>query len=755
MTRPSSPSRWLPGSPSALLPTVAGAGVAASTVGAGAPLAVRVGGAVLLVAAVAWLGAWRSHRAMPDRAVWTRLTLSGLAVALGAAVTVVAAAVPGWQHVGSLPIAAAVVVTFPAVYGGLLRWNRYSTSLADPNDVLNGCSAVLVAVAIGNVVVDHVGGALAELPDWRLQLLLGAASASVVYLGTAWVMTIIAALRADPRIWLVTAALTSTCTGAVLSLATVDRLPGAVAALAALTLALLGVGAAFQPRGATPQPADPADSTVGAFVVISVAILTLVVAAATTPSWAATGCAGLAAIGSSLRLLVNVRDLSELAVSRREALTDELTSLANRRAVLRRIEHLCATGSPFVFGLIDLDKFKEVNDGLGHTAGDDLLRMIARRLETGAWSGTLIGRLGGDEFAVVAPLTSAHRTSELATRLGGSLIDQFTEPFEVAGLVLHADISVGLAGHECGEHPASSCSTQLLRRADAALYDAKRTGASAVTWDPALHVDTSGRLALVEELRTGMTGGQLVLHFQPQVSVHTGRTVGVEALVRWQHPTRGLLLPADFLPLAEVHGLMGQLTETVLAQAVAQAATWHRTGCGLRVSVNLSVSNLLDVSLPQRVAGLLAAHDLPAAALVLEVTETVLMTDSDASLAVLTALADLGVAVSIDDYGTGYASLSYLRQLPVSELKLDRSFTADLLTDSRTDAIVSSTIELAHRLGLRVVAEGVEQLATLRRLEVLGCDESQGHLHSRPVPASELDTSSSSGAASGPVLQTA
>jgi EAL domain-containing protein (putative c-di-GMP-specific phosphodiesterase class I) len=235
-----------------------------------------------------------------------------------------------------------------------------------------------------------------------------------------------------------------------------------------------------------------------------------------------------------------------------------------------------------------------------------------------------------------------------------------------------------------------------------------------------------------------MQTDQLKLHYQPQVDVDTGQAVGVEALVRWQHPDRGLMGPAEFLPLAEVHGLMGLLTQAVLSQAVEQTASWRRRGVHLRMSVNLSVSNLLDLSLPTQVRQLLLLHEVPASALVLEVTETVLMSDSASSLAVVTALTELGTTVSIDDFGTGYASLTYLRELPVAELKLDRSFTVDLLTDTRAAMIIRSTIELAHQLGLRVVAEGVESVAILDRLRQLGCDESQGYLHSPPLPADQL-----------------
>jgi EAL domain-containing protein (putative c-di-GMP-specific phosphodiesterase class I) len=299
-------------------------------------------------------------------------------------------------------------------------------------------------------------------------------------------------------------------------------------------------------------------------------------------------------------------------------------------------------------------------------------------------------------------------------------------------------VSVGVTTSAGGSDDGSVIPAQLLREADVAMYDAKRSGAGVAVYDSSRHADSSGHLALVEELRTALADSQLVLHHQPQVDIATGVTVGVEALVRWQHPVRGLLGPGEFLALAEVHGLMGVLTEEVLVQAVAQAAAWRRSGLDLPISVNLSASNLLDAGLPDRVADLLAQHHLPAESLVLEVTESVLLTDPDRSLAVVAALAGLGATVSIDDFGTGYSSLAYLRDLPVAELKLDRSFTADLLTDDRTEAIVASTIELAHRLGLRVVAEGVEDEATLRHLQSLDCDTSQGYLHSRPVPADEL-----------------
>jgi EAL domain-containing protein (putative c-di-GMP-specific phosphodiesterase class I) len=354
----------------------------------------------------------------------------------------------------------------------------------------------------------------------------------------------------------------------------------------------------------------------------------------------------------------------------------------------------------------------------------------------------VLGRLGGDEFAVVVRIPAQRSPAEEARRLGARLSALLLEPFDVGGLTLHVTVSIGLThcdGTLRGSGTGPAARALLLRQADAAMYDAKRTGAGVTVYDSARHADSSGHLALVEELRHGLGAGQFVLHHQPQLDIASGRTVGVEALVRWAHPTRGMLGPAEFLPLVEVHGLMGALTDTVLAQAIAQAAAWRRAGHDLWVSVNLSASNLLDTGLPRRVADLLRTHAVPPSAIVLEVTESVLLSDPDRSLRVVGELAALGATVSIDDFGTGYASLTYLRQLPVAELKLDRSFTADLLTDARAAAIVSSTIGLAHQLGLRVVAEGVEDAATLHDLRLLGCDESQGYLHSRPLPAAQFE----------------
>ena len=672
---------------------------------------------------------WRVRTLPQERVVWARMALAGAVFAVCALAAGVLALIPATRAFTAVPMDWAPVASFPLIHSGLVRWNRYTTGLADPSDVLNGVSGVLAALAALNVVFS--GSALMAAPWWEVQALLAQVAVDVVLLGSGLSVMGLGAMGRDPRSWLVVAAFAASLLGDGARLL-VEEVPVAWAATAEpVGAALLCLAAILRPARTTPRPADPAAPTLGSFVVITASTGVLVTDAVSGAAGPATWCAALAALGASVRLLVNVRELAQLAITRKEALTDELTGLANRRAVLQRVEQLSAEEVPFTFALLDLDKFKDVNDGLGHAAGDDLLRLVADRLAAALHTGDLLGRLGGDEFAVVALADRATATD--AEELGHRVLSRLQRPFLIQGMSIHVAASIGLTCSGNGHR------TELLRQADAAMYAAKRAGTGLAVYDSSRHADSSGHLALVEELRAALATGQLVLHHQPQVDVRTGRTLGAEALVRWAHPVRGLLGPAQFLPLAEAHGLMGAVTDEVLRRAVGQAATWWRSGLDLRISVNLSASNLLDTDLPRRVAALLADAGLPARSLVLEVTETVLMGDAERSSAVVTALTALGLSVSIDDFGTGYSSLSYLRDLPVAELKLDRSFTADLLVDARTEAIVASTIDLAHRLGLRVVAEGVEHHATLARLADLGCDETQGYLHSAPLPADRLE----------------
>ncbi|SNX98063.1 diguanylate cyclase/phosphodiesterase [Geodermatophilus sabuli] len=441
-------------------------------------------------------------------------------------------------------------------------------------------------------------------------------------------------------------------------------------------------------------------------------------------------CAVLAALA---RTGLTFRDVRALADSRRQARTDDLTGLPNRRRVfeaLATVEQQLAAGGAAAVLVIDLDRFKEINDSLGHSVGDALLRQVGPRLQTQLRRGDLLARLAGDEFVVLAAELDDTGALALAERLCAAL----RQPFRLGGMSLSVDASIGIA---VGPQHSTSAE-ELMQMADLAMYCAKSARQGAVVYDE--HRDGSGRYRLeaVDQLRRAISDGELVLHFQPKVALATGRIDGVEALVRWQHPTRGLLFPDAFIDLAESVGLMSALTSRVVGLALAQRRAWADAGRELVVAVNVSPSNLVDEHFPDEVAQLLDQHGVPAGALVLEVTESLLMEDRERAVRVLARLRDAGVGVSIDDYGTGYSSLAYLAELPVTELKLDRTFVADLTASPRAAAIVTSTLRLAHALGLTLVAEGAEDQATVDALAALGCDVVQGYHLSRPLPPEQL-----------------
>jgi diguanylate cyclase (GGDEF)-like protein len=441
----------------------------------------------------------------------------------------------------------------------------------------------------------------------------------------------------------------------------------------------------------------------------------------------------IAALG---RLIVTFREVRTLAHSRQLALTDELTGLGNRRAFYEQVELRTRTMGPDGAGallLLDLDRFKEVNDSLGHHAGDDLLRLVADRLSDCLdGSKDLLARLGGDEFAIFLAEVDAADAEAIAERVHSIL----APPFTVDGVTVRVDASVGISLYPAHGREVAN----LLRRADIAMYQAKSARTGHFSYSP--EADSTGgeeRLRTLEELREAVLSGGLAVFYQPKVDSRTLRVGGVEALVRWPHPTRGLLLPESFLPLAEHAGLMRDLTTAVLMQSLAQVRIWRDNGRALSVAVNLSASSLVDVELPQRVSEILSSHGLPADALELEITEDFLMGDRARARQILTELRSLGIRVSVDDFGTGYSSLAYLRELPIDQLKLDRSFVLPMSEDPRAAAIVRSTIELAHSLGMTLVAEGVEDEATAGQLAQSGCDESQGFYFSKALPAAELE----------------
>ncbi len=421
---------------------------------------------------------------------------------------------------------------------------------------------------------------------------------------------------------------------------------------------------------------------------------------------------------------------SRLIELQHQVRTDPLTGLANRTALYEDLAvRLTASregDEPFAVLLLDLDRFKEINDSLGHHVGDQLLIEVGHRLQPMLRDQDLFVRLGGDEFAMVVPgdepLPAARR-----------LLSALTEPFLLDGMRVRVGGSVGVARYPDDARDANG----LLQRADVAMYVAKAAGGGVSPYDPQHDQHSRERLRTVEQLRAALLADELTVYYQPQCDVATGLAVGAEALVRWRHPTRGVLAPEWFLPLVEQAGLMSELTRTVMEQAVAQCVSWRSRGLDVGVSVNLSASNLLDEDLTDHVVALLGSSGLPAEALTLELTENLLLSDPERCLVTLERLKAVGVWLSIDDYGTGYCSLSYLQSLPVDELKLDRAFLTDL-EHSRNTSIVRSTVDLAHDLGLRVVAEGVEDAAGLDLLRQLGCDTAQGFFLSRPLTADAM-----------------
>jgi diguanylate cyclase (GGDEF)-like protein len=436
---------------------------------------------------------------------------------------------------------------------------------------------------------------------------------------------------------------------------------------------------------------------------------------------------------AAVRTAVSFHQVQALSTVRRQALTDELTGLGNRRDLFEAGEdqlQAVLPGGRVVLLLLDLDNFKLVNDTLGHQCGDELLREASRRLASDIRRPDLVIRLGGDEFALLVGLGADGDGRRLAERV----LNLLAQPVVVAGVQIRMQASAGIA-----ESDGSGVTiVELLRRADVAMYAAKAAGKRLRSYDVSLDAANHARLETVRELPVALLEGQFVLHYQPKIAIATGEPFAAEALVRWQHPTRGLLYPDAFLGIVEQSGSIGRLTQIVLELAVGQLAAWHAAGVAIRVAVNLSASDLLDEELPGRIMSLLSDHSVPVEALELEITESVLMTDPERACELLGELHGMGLRISVDDYGTGYCSLAYLRDLPIDELKIDRSFIAALIKDPRSGAIVSSTIELAHALNFSVVAEGVEDESTLATLKAFGCDSVQGFHFSRPLPAEQF-----------------
>ena len=433
-----------------------------------------------------------------------------------------------------------------------------------------------------------------------------------------------------------------------------------------------------------------------------------------------------------------VRDITnrkeQTAALRYQALHDALTDLPNRTLLSDRLGQAILTAQRqermLALLIMDLNRFKEINDTLGHHIGDLVLQEVAKRMRAVLRESDTVARLGGDEFAVLLPEADSEKAAVAATKI----LKGLELPFTLEGRTLDIGASIGIALFP--EHGQDGVS--LMQHADVAMYAAKRGGRGYAQYEPLQDQHNLRHLALAGELRYAIEHDQLLLHYQPKIDLASGRVYSVEALVRWQHPLYGLMQPDEFIPLAEETGLIRALTVWVFGAAFSQCAEWQRSNVDISIAINLSVRNLQDPSLIEEIKRIVEACGTGEPRLNMEVTETSIMAEPQRSLAMLKSLASMGVRLAIDDFGTGYSSLAYLKQLPVNEIKIDKSFVIGMVHDEDSVVIVRSTIDLAHNLGLQVVAEGVEDMNAYNLLAGMGCDGAQGFYMSRPLPLDEL-----------------
>jgi len=423
------------------------------------------------------------------------------------------------------------------------------------------------------------------------------------------------------------------------------------------------------------------------------------------------------------------------AENEHQALHDSLTGMPNRmffhQRLLEEIENARRTGGRMAVMLMDLDHFKEINDTLGHHFGDMLLQEIGPRLSSVLRDNDLMARLGGDEFGIVLPDLPSE---EVALRIADRVLEELEQPVAVEGLALDVSGSVGISMFPMHAEDAET----LLRRADVAMYVAKENGGGYEVYQDSFDRHNPQRLTLIGQVRPALESGEFVMYYQPKVRLMDGRVAGAEALIRWEHPTLGLVPPDEFIPLVEKTVLLRPLTHYVAETVLKQWKEWAGMGIRIPLAINVSPRSLLDSDFPDSIQQLLQETQVPPAFLRIELTEGYLMGDSGRSISVLDALANVGVGLSIDDFGTGYSSLSYLKRLPIEEIKVDRSFVMQMHVDANDFMIVRATVDLGSNLGLRVVAEGVEDLATFDRLADFGCDEAQGYYISKPMSAVEF-----------------
>jgi diguanylate cyclase (GGDEF)-like protein len=507
---------------------------------------------------------------------------------------------------------------------------------------------------------------------------------------------------------------------------------GAADDAAPLAAPLIGAAAWLRVERAAPGPEFSPVVLTAILTFATIALTLLTVGQFTEVDDVAVGLAIVTVLTGMARAGLTV--VQRLRESRDQALTDDLTGLSNRRHLVDRLEaaiQQCREQNrELALLLVDLDGFKELNDTLGHHAGDQVLRQIGPRLSRLLRADDTLARLGGDEFAVVLMPGDETSASAAGLRLRAAL----ERSFEVGGIHVHIDASVGIALYPSHADDALG----LLQRADVAMYEAKRMRTGHEVYVAGRDRHSRERLALIGELRGALDAGELVLHYQPKAAIATGAVRSVEALVRWEHPRQGLLGPSHFLPLVEQSGLTRALTAFVIDQALLEVGALRDAGYDLRVAVNLGPADLLDLGLPSEVERLLELRRFPAACLQLEVSEDVVMADVERTEEVLRGLRHAGVRTALDDFGAGQSALAHLRHLRIDELKIDRSFVMRLLEDECDAAIVHTVVDLGRRLGLTVVAEGVESAKAWELLGHWGCEEAQGHLLGRPMAAVEL-----------------
>jgi len=503
-------------------------------------------------------------------------------------------------------------------------------------------------------------------------------------------------------------------------------------------LFLIGLAAWAGEERRSPSRRTPGQPSAGiGLVPVVFGLVSLSVLAASLFRHTSTVALGMA-IGANVvvivRMALTLREVRRAAEYFRDARTDQLTGLHNRRGFLEDVEaklRAAGDGSHVGVVLIDLDGFKEVNDSLGHRSGDELLAVVGQRFQQTMGRRGSFARLGGDEFATACLVASEAELVAVARELAANL----TDPIALDGVSVRVGASIGVA--ITPDHGTTE--SDLLRSADVAMYEAKRTQAGVCVYDPGHDLNSRERLALIQELRAAIDERALTLHYQPTIDLRTTRVRGLEALVRWHHPTRGLLYADAFIPLAERVGLIPQLTRAVLEQAVAEAARLQRAGHRLQMSVNISRYDLIDEELPAFIDAVLDRHRVPHHRLTLEVTESCLGEDPDRAKRCIDGLRSRGIRISIDDFGVGYSSMSQLLALPIDELKIDKSFVLALETDHRAHAIISSTVELGRALAVDVVAEGVEDSDTFATLQRLGTTIAQGYHMARPLTPDQLD----------------